>query len=71
MKTYITVKDTAWREAVNTLKGAGITVIDNFHDITVPIEQKEQAAKVLWAAQILHYISDQPCKSRQSCSQEN
>jgi effector-binding domain-containing protein len=71
MKAYITVKDSAWREAVNELKANGLTVIDNFYEITVPIEQKEQAAKVLFEVQILYYISDQPCKSRQLCSQKN
>jgi effector-binding domain-containing protein len=71
MKAYIQVNDKDWREAVNELKANGLTVIDNFYEITVPVEQKQQAAKVLWDKKILYHISDQPCKSRQLCSQKN
>lgn len=62
VKAYITVKDKEWRETVNLLKDAGLTVIDNFYDITVPVEEKDRAAKVLFEKQILYYISHQPRK---------
>lgn len=62
VKAYITVKDKQWRETVNLLNDAGLTVIDNFYDITVPVEEKDRAAKVLFEKQILYYISHQPRK---------